>query len=107
MAGQVEESSVGEAGVNSGGLMLCPLPPRGWEALGDDLAEHPQDFLTSGSGQVRPHLGQRPGTPRGLSARGGTAQRWEWDMVALRAIGRVNDRDVNDTTAPASAAQPY
>src|SRR3954451_17979829 len=107
MAGQVEERSVGGAGGNSAVLIFGALPPRGWETLGDDLTEHAQDFLTSGSGQVRPHLGQRSGTPRGLSARGGTAQRWEWDMVALRAMGRANDRDGIDTTAPASAAQPY
>src|SRR4051794_39609936 len=107
MGGLVEELSVGDAGGNAGGLMFRPLPPRGRETLADDLAEHPRDFLTSGGGPVRPHCGQRPGTPRGLSARGGTAQRWEWDMVALRAIGRAKDRDGIDTTAPASAAQPY
>ncbi|WP_237722887.1 hypothetical protein, partial [Singulisphaera acidiphila] len=65
----------GEAEVESGMFMTRLLPHRPRERLGDDLAEHHQDFLTPRRGQVRPGLGQWPGKPLGLRARGGTADR--------------------------------
>ena len=58
MTGHAGEVGVGEGGVNSVVLTAGLLPHRGWEAFGDDLAEHQQDFLTPRRGQARPSLDQ-------------------------------------------------
>ena len=103
MTGHAGEVGVGEGGVNSVVLTAGLLPHRGWEAFGDDLAEHQQDFLTPRRRQARPSVDQWSGKPRGLQARGGTAEWWELDMVALRAIGQAIRCDVTGTTVPAAA----
>src|ERR1043166_7031606 len=64
---------------SSGVLMAGLLPRRGREAVGDDLAEHRQDFLTPRRGQTRPESGQRVRRRRRLRARGGTRGRWVSD----------------------------
>src|SRR5262245_39684872 len=107
MTGHAAVVSVGEAGVNSGVLMFGLLPHRGWETLGNNLAEHQQEFPASRRGKARPGAGQRPGKPRQLRARGGTVEPVVSDMVALRAIGRVFRRDVTGTTALAAAAPSH
>ena len=71
MTGHAEEVGVGEGGMISGVFTAGLLPHRGREALGDDLAEHQQNFLTPRHGQARPGSGQWPGKPHGLQARGG------------------------------------
>ena len=79
----------------------------GWEALGNDLAEHQQDFPASGRGEARPNWDQWPTTPRWLRARGGTAECWVWDMVALRTIGRAFRHDATGTTVRVAAAPSH
>ena len=80
MTGHAGEVGVGEGGVNSVVLTAGLLPHRGWEAFGDDLAEHQQDFLTPRRRQARPSLDQWSGKPRGLQARGGlrSGGSWTW-----------------------------
>ena len=73
MTGHAEEMDGGGA-ENSDVLMIGLLPHSGWEALGDDLAQHQQDFLTPRLGQARPSWGQTPEKSRGLQARGGIAE---------------------------------
>src|SRR3954463_4820181 len=103
MTGPTGEASISNGGMISGVFTAGLLPHRGREAVGDDLAEHQQDFLTPRRGQARPSSGQWSGKARGLQARGGTTERWGWDMVGLRAIRR----DVIGTIAPTAAAQPH
>ena len=52
----------------------------GLGGLGEDLAEHQQDFLTPRRRQARPSLGQWPGKPRGLRRGGGqrSGGSWTW-----------------------------
>ena len=95
------------AEMDSGVLMPGLLPHRGWEALGDDLAEHQQDFPTPRRGEARPGSGQRPASASSAAGAGGTVERRVWDMVALRAIGRAIRRTVTGTTAPAAAARSH
>jgi hypothetical protein len=103
LVGVDDLDAVGGGGgdLKSGVLMFGLLPRRVREALGDDLTEHEQDFLTPRWGEARPGARQRPATSRGLEARGGTGERCEWDMVALRATRRAG----TDTTAPTAAAR--
>src|SRR5262245_10708310 len=107
MTGPAAGVGGGEAEVNSSVLMSGLLPHRGWEALGDDPAEHQQEFPTPRRREARPGPGQRPGPPRRLRARGGTVEGLVWDMVALRAIGRVFRRDVAGTIARAATAPSH
>src|SRR6266446_6787294 len=83
---------------NSGVLMAGLLPRGGREALGDDLAEHYQDFPTPRWRKPRPEAGRGPGRRRGLGARGGAGGRRVRDMVALRSARR----GVPGTPAPAA-----
>jgi hypothetical protein len=52
MTGHAGEVDVGEEGMISHVFTAGLLPHRGREALGDDLAEHQQDFLTPRRGQA-------------------------------------------------------
>jgi hypothetical protein len=87
--------------------MFGPLLHCGWEALGNDLAEHQQDFPAPGRGEARPNWDQWPTTPRWLRARGGTVKRRMSDMVALQAIGRAVRGAVTGTTSRVAAVPSH
>src|SRR5690242_20347129 len=78
--GHAEDGGAATMALNSGVLMVGLLPCGGREALGDDLAEHQQNFLTPRRRQTRPELGQGLGRRCGLRARGGTRRRRLSDM---------------------------
>src|ERR1700737_5157838 len=85
---------------NSRLFMAGLLPRGGRKALGDDQAEHHQDFLAPGQGQARPQWGHQARC-RGLRTRGGTRGRRLRDMVILLSV----HRGVPGPTGPASATQ--
>src|SRR5215470_838512 len=87
-----------DSGVLMAGLLLHGRP----EALGQDLAEHQQHFLTLRRGQAQPESGQRGRWRPGLRARGGTWGRRVSDMVTLLSARRV----APGATAPAVTAPP-